>query len=232
MTIKQPDEIKQEMTTKMGDEFGSLFYHLYNETVWLTIKWLEYKELYGTKPSRIDLMNQAAPQIFFIIEKTLWKDLLIGITRITDTPEMKKKKVVKRNITFQAIPKHIEDPELKESIEIDIKEIVGKTQFCRDWRNRSIAHFDYDLNINEQKAEPLAPANRKLLQEAIKTLQDLINRLNYHYMGSTVMFDHISSYKGAVSLLVNIENGLRFRQLMFDKKFKGEWKPDGFESLV
>lgn len=226
--MKQYDETHQVMTTKMGDEFGSLFYHLYNETVWLTIKWLEYNELYGTKPSRIDLMNQVAPQIFFIIEKTLWNDLLLGISRITDPSETYKK----RNITFQAIPKHIEDAELKNSIEIDIKGIIEKTQFCRDWRNRSIAHFDYDLNINEQKAEPLAPANRKLISEVMKMLQDVINRLYFHYLRKTVMFDHISSYKGAVSLLVNVEKGLRFKQLMFDKKHKGEWKPDGFESLV
>ena len=226
--MKQYDETHQVMTTKMGDEFGSLFYHLYNETVWLTIKWLEYNELYGTKPSRIDLMNQVAPQIFFIIEKTLWNDILLGISRITDPPETYKK----RNITFQAITKHIEDAELKNSIEIDIKGIIEKTQFCRDWRNRSIAHFDYDLNINEQKAEPLAPANRNLISEVMKMLQDVINRLNFHYLRKTVVFDHISGYKGAVSLLVNVEKGLRFKQLMFDKKHKGEWKPDGFESLV
>lgn len=226
--MKQYDETHQVMTTKMGDEFGSLFYYLYNETVWLTIKWLEYNELYGTKPSRIDLMNQAAPQIFFIIEKTLWNDILLGISRITDPPETYKK----RNITFQAITKHIEDAELKNSIEIDIKGIIEKTQFCRDWRNRSIAHFDYDLNINEQKAEPLAPANRKLISEVMKMLQDVINRLNFHYLRKTVVFDHISGYQGAVSLLVNIENGLRFRDLKFERKLKGEWKPDIFESLV
>lgn len=67
--MKHPNEKQQEMIDRVGHEFGLLFYHLYNETLWLTTKWIEYKELYGTKESRIDLMNKTAPTFFYIVEK-------------------------------------------------------------------------------------------------------------------------------------------------------------------
>jgi hypothetical protein len=230
--MKQADEIKSEMIDRMGYDFGSLFYHLYNETVWLTTKWAEYKELYGTKESRIDLMNKTAPTFFYIIEKTLWKDLLLGISRITDTPEMRFGKETKKNITFRAVSTFIEIPELKQEIENDVSDLLNNADFCRKWRNRRIAHFDYELNINEKTAKPLEPANRKELQDVIKKLQQLTNKLYFHYIGSTLIFDFTRGYNGAISLLYYLQDGLRFKDLKYEKKLSGEWNTDDFESIV
>ena len=226
--MMQDHEIKSEMITKMGQDLGSLFYHIYNETVWLTMKWVEYKELYGTKESRIDLMNKTAPLFFYIVEKTLWKDLMLGITRLTD-PE---KSMGKKNITLSAIVSHIQEPELKEDIEKDIALLKEKTSFCRDWRNRSIAHFDYELNVNQQTAAPLESAHRKKLQEAINCIHGIIKKVYLHYLKSTVMFDFIDSYSGSKSLLIHVENGLRFGELKRKGKLSGTWCDDNFESMV
>ena len=226
--MKQDHEIKSEMITKMGHDLGSLFYLLYNETVWLTMKWVEYKELYGTKKSRIDLMNKTAPLFFYIVEKTLWKDLMLGITRLTD-PE---KSMGKKNLTLQLLPKHISDNELKKIIEADNDELTHLTDFCRDWRNRSIAHNDYDLFLNETIAIPLKSANRKKLQEVFDKLHAIIKKVYLHYLGRTIMLEYIDSFNGAQALLVHLENGLRFEELRYKRKLSGTWRNDDYESMV
>ena len=156
MGTQTPEEVKEEMISKMGTNFGSLFYSLYNEITWLTFKWIKFRELYGTKESRIELMNKAAPFFFFTIQKVLWDNLLLGITRITDPAEMRGKK----NITFNAIGQFIQDKQFLLDFENDLVEIITDSEFCRDWRNRRIAHLDYELSVNQQNAEPLKKSNQ------------------------------------------------------------------------
>lgn len=162
------------------------------------------------------------------MKKTLWNDLLLGITRLTDPV----KSVGKRNITLQSLANHIHYPELKVEIEKDVAVLKEKSSFCRDWRNRSIAHFDYDLTINQQTAKPLESANREKFQETITGIHTIIKKVYLHYLKSAVMFDFIDSFQGAQILLAHLENGLRFKELKREGKLSGTWSDDGFESLV
>ena len=218
-TEKTHEEIKKEQIEIMGFELGTLFNLLYNEIIWLHYKWVEYRELFGTKESRIKLLNDTAPFFFFVIQKTLWENILLGIARITDPPETFKK----RNITIQAIPGIIENEILKEYLELKTKVILEKTSFSRDWRNRKITHFDYDLNLNDN-AKPLEKANKEKLIESLKQILEFINILHEHYLGPTVFLEKISSSRGAFSLLHTLRDGLREKQNYFDRLATGNLK--------
>lgn len=215
-TTKTAEEVKKEQQSIMGPELGSLYNLLYNETIWLHYKWTEFEELYGVNESRIKLMNQTAPFFFFIIQKVLWENILLGIARITDRSKIGDKK----NISIQALPDLIENQELKEKIKIEIKEILLKTKFCRDWRNRWIAHYDYNLSL-DSNAQPLETANRKLLKESLKQITAFINILHDHYFKSRLMLDYIKSDRGAHSLLHTLKDGLRERDNYFNRLSTG-----------
>lgn len=93
MGYKTAEEIKNEMIEKLGTDFGLLLNSLYNEITWLTFRWIEFVELYGTKETRLELMNKSAPFLFFTIQKVLWENLLLGISRITDPPKSMEKEI-------------------------------------------------------------------------------------------------------------------------------------------
>jgi hypothetical protein len=154
------EEIKKDMIEVLGTDFGSILFSLHNEIIWLTLRWIEFKELYGTKESRIELMNEVAPFFFFTIQKVLRENLMLGISRITDPPKSNGKK----NASIRAIQKFIQDDCFKEELEKDIQDIIENATFCRDWRNRWIAHLDYELAINNQNAKPLESATRRKLK--------------------------------------------------------------------
>ena len=71
------EEVKQHHIEVMGEDLGSLYHALWNELAWLYSKWGEYVELFGTKLSRIDLVNRAAGLFFRIVQDSLWEDSLL-----------------------------------------------------------------------------------------------------------------------------------------------------------
>lgn len=222
------DHLKNRMVEKMGYDFGILFQSLYYEVIWLTFKWMEYENLYGKKESRVEILNSSAPFMFYIIQNSLWENIILGICRITDPPETRGKK----NITLTAMSIQIKDNELKKEIEFELNELNKKVEFCRDWRNRMVAHLDYDLAINTQFAKPLEIATRLKIKEAIHHIHKIIKKIFIKFLDSDLSFDYIFNPGGAESLLLKLENGLRFEN---EKKLKmlteGLYK-DNFPSKV
>ena len=185
-THRTAEEVKQHHLEVMGDDLGSLYHALWNELAWLYSKWEEYVELFGTKPSRIDLINSAAGHFFRIVQDSLWEDTLLHIARLTDPP----KSAGKENLTIRRLPHLIEEQTLKGKVSELIDVAVEKAAFCRDWRNRHIAHKDLGLTLSAG-AEPLKPASRAKVKEALGSISDVLNALSTHYMDSTTMFEGI-----------------------------------------
>jgi hypothetical protein len=228
MGHKTSEEIKAEMFEKLGPEFGSLFYSLDTEITWLTFKWVEFNELYGTKETRIELMNKSAQFFFFMLQKVFWENLLLGICRITDRPET----VGKKNMTMTSLPTFLTDENFKKEINTDIKALLAESEFCRDWRNRWITHADYELATDAQNAKPLEHATRRQLETVIERIQSIYNKIAFKYLGTTTYFKFVRSNQGGIALLRVIEGGIRFDKEAYEKKLRGDWTDDNFQSKV
>ncbi len=197
------EEVKQHHIDMMGEELGSLYYSLWYELVQLHSKWDEYIELFGTKPSRLELLNSSAPLFFRTVQDSLWESTLIHITRITDP----LKSCGKDNLSIARLVCLVDD-EIKSTISEKINVAVKKTKFCRDWRNRRIAHNDLSLAL-DSGAVPLEPASSANIKDALKSITSVLNILEEHYMDSTTEFDVIKGPYGAEALLYVLDDGLR-----------------------
>ena len=51
------EEAQAEYVKHMGTPLGEQFSALWQEVAWLHLKWGEYDELYGKKPSRFQFLN-------------------------------------------------------------------------------------------------------------------------------------------------------------------------------
>ncbi len=188
----------------MGKPLGTVFHALWQELAWLYTKWGEYVALYGTKSSRIDLMNRSAPRLFRIIQDTLWEETLMHIARLTDPPETGKKE----NLSVQRLLLLEPNEVLKQALEEKINAAKNQSEFCRDWRNRHIAHRDLHLAL-EIGINPLQPASRKAVKEALSAIADVLNTVTLHYNDSTTFFDVPNGHGGGESLLYVIDDGLK-----------------------
>jgi hypothetical protein len=197
------EEVKLEHIEKLGDNLGSLFHELYNEVAWLYTKWEEYVELFGKTPSRIDLLNHSAPMFFRIVQDSFWENVLLHIARLTDPP----KSSGKNNLSIQRLSSLV-DEEIKETISRQITNAKEKTNFCRDWRNRHIAHRDLKLAVGEQ-AELLKPASRAMVKHALESIAKVLNTISEYYMKSTIVFDSINGPGGAKDMLYVLDDGIK-----------------------
>ncbi|WP_439882152.1 hypothetical protein ACSX1A_03105 [Pontibacter sp. MBLB2868] len=225
---KTAEEVKQEMIDKMGIDFGSLFYSLRNELLWLTYRWIEFRELYGTKETRIEIMNSSAPFLFYTIQNVLWENLLLGVAKVMDRPESRGKK----NITFKSIPLFIKEQPFHDEIMSIFINLETESSFCRDWRNRWIAHKDHALSVDEGSAKPLEVATRLKFRTVLELMHELYNKVSLKYLGSQTAFEFLSSDRGAISLLNLLEKGLLYEQERLKKKLNGDWSQNCFQSKV
>jgi hypothetical protein len=159
---------------------------------------------------RIALLNSSAPSFFRMIQDELWEMSLLHLARLTD-PANSLGRNDKQNLTIQALPALIDDATLKANLAHVVDRAVRQTAFCRDWRNRRIAHRDLKLALDDATA-PLADASRAQVSDALKTISDVLNTLAVHYLKSETRFDLAARHTGALGLLYLLDDGLRVRE--------------------
>lgn len=204
MATLTAEESRNHHAQKMGEALGTQFSALWQEVAYLHMKWEEFVELFGSKETRIELLNQTAPTFFRVVQDVLWEETLLHIARLTDPPKRANKAV----LTIKNLPKLVNDPATKNTVTALVKTAENKTEFCRDWRNRHIAHRNLNLALNKP-ARPLKDASKKQVDEALDSIVDVLNALSRHYTDSDLRFRMGSRAGGAVSLLYVLDDGLR-----------------------
>ncbi len=131
---------------------------------------------------------------------------LLHIARLTDPAESGGKK----NLTIQALPDLIADPDLKARVTTLVTEALKQTEFCRDWRNRLIAHNDLKLAL-EHPTEPVADASRTQVNTALDAVAKILNALAGHYYQSGTRFDLTPRHNGAFTMLYVLNQGVKAR---------------------
>jgi hypothetical protein len=189
---------------KMGDPLGSVFYELWQDAAFLHMKWAEYVELFGTDPSRIELLNTAAMTFFGVVQHVLWEDTLLHIARLMDKPETGRK----TNLTIQRLPQLVRAPEAQ-GIQALVRTAITTAEFCGDWRNRRLAHTDLALALNGTSVIPLPDTSRKQVNEALGAIAVIISKVQETYLGDPASFHFISGTRGASDLLYWIREGLK-----------------------
>jgi len=200
---RELDEVQNHIN-HMGETLGTYYNSLWNEVTWLFSKWSEYDELFGKKPSRIDLLNDAAPTFFYIVQDCLFKDIILHIARLTDPSKSGRKE----NLSIRGLPSLISSDNLKIEVKELIDEALKKAKFIRDWRNRTLAHKDLRLSMADE-AVPLQPASRKKVKDVLESLSSIMNVIAKEYMDTTIIFDGLGKIRGAEALLFIIDDGIK-----------------------
>lgn len=208
----------------MGQELGETYEALWQEIVWLHSKWAEYAVLYGTKESRVALLNKAAPRFARLIQDTLWEDVVLHIARLTDPP----KSAGKHNLTIQSLATHIGDSATRAKVEELVARAIEQAEFCRDWRNRHLAHRDLHLAL-ARGAEPLKTGSRQSVREILQTMDQALDTISSQYLGSTTYFEFDAAADGALSLLHVLDDGLKVEEARRERLRQGRMEPDDYK---
>lgn len=221
------DQARLRNLEAMGEELGSIYSQLWQELAWLYRTWAEYVALFGTKESRVELLNEAAPAFTRIVQDSLWEGVILHIARLTDRPES----VGKRNLSIRTLEEAAADSELKARVSEVVAEALSASEFCRDWRNRHLAHRDLNLAL-KRGAEPLKAASRQKVKEALTSLSTVLNVVSLKYLGSTTCFDidlRIGGGPGgAMSLLYFVDMGVEAERRSCERRKSGDFDANDY----
>jgi hypothetical protein len=220
-THRTHEETRAELVGSLGEELGAVFHQLQTDLAWLHIKWQQYRELYGTKPERIGLLNEAASLFFRIVEDALWDDTLISITRLTEHTSGGPS----RRLTIQQLPALITNEKIKAEVKQRVAVAVEKARFAKDWRNRRIAHRNMSYAL-EPEATPLAHASRSNVEEALEALRNVLNTVDRLCRDSTFLYEMADHAHGAESMLYVLRDGLETRGRRLAAMRDGTLPPD------
>ena len=186
------EAIKQEYKEKLGEEFGTVFYEIWNDWASGLVRLKEYRVLFSDQET-VKLLNAAGGAFMWDIQQILWQDLLLHVTRLTDPAKMGRRE----NLSVQALPPFCERPELQAeypelhaTVQGLVRMAITAAENPRDWRNRRISHTDRELAIDPE-AESLAPTSLGQVQAALDAvhavIQAIANGVLKHDIGNDVI---------------------------------------------
>jgi hypothetical protein len=157
------------------------------------------------------------------VQDGLWEDVLLHITRLTDAP----KSSGRANLTIRALPPLIAKAEVLPVVEEMIDIALARAEFARDWRNRHIAHRDLKLALKDG-AEPLKPASREAVKDALRSISQVLNSVSQPYLGETTAYEQTQALHGAGGLLYALDDGLRAEESRRERLRAGTCAPDDY----
>jgi hypothetical protein len=104
---------------------------------------------------------------------------------------------------------HFISHKLLQKVEAGLEMALIHTEFCRDWRNRHIAHRDLELALG-RGVSPLESASEQKVSKALKSLAEVLNTVAAHYLETTTFFESWgSTVGGAGNLLCIVHEGIK-----------------------
>ena len=183
MSYRTAEESERDYVEAMGATLGAHYAELWQEIVYLHKKWNEYVSLFGSKPERITILNKAASNFFRLVQDVFWDDIILHIARLTDPPATGKN----ANLTILALPS-IAPEQIKHKLEDLAAALVLKVEFCREWRNKLVAHKDLSVALSGT-ANQIQGGSRDQINAILDSLAEIMNVIASHFFDSTTVYN-------------------------------------------
>jgi hypothetical protein len=219
------DEILAQYVNAMGQDLGEVVAALYHRVAWLHMRWAIYRQLFAQSDRRIGLLNDAAPVFFSVVQRTLFDDVVLDLTRLTDPPRSRGKD----NLTLRRLADHVPDPEFRLEIARLAEVALDACECLRDRRNRQLAHDDLSLALSKP-TEPIRGISYADIESALSAVRKLLNSLQLRYCRSTVGYEHgVMGPGDADDLLFYLNQGLKSERERERRIRGGSFTPEDLE---
>lgn len=182
----------------------------------LHAEWKSLLHLFGVSQAQSDSLNKVAGAFFDTVYRTLIRDILLGISRLTDPLST----VGKDNLVLErlaALPEVQADSALSSKVAAKLREVKVKAASIRDYRNKYLAHLDLAASLGPG-SDVLPGIKRQDIDAVLEGFADLFNLIEQTLRDSTVMFKEVSIHGGPQSLLRHLQDAQSWRALPFAER--------------
>lgn len=191
-------------------ELSETWQFLHNEVAWLHGRWTMYRQLYGTSPERIELLNQLALTFFGTTQAVQVDEIHLTLSRLGDPAATGKR----RNLTLETLLQGIEALRI-DDFAAELRPLLLRfREACEvivERRNKVIAHNDFQTR--QPGANAIAGASRKEIEGALEALRVFMRAVYAFFKGSHLAYEHFVMIDDANALLWAAKEALRYREL-------------------
>jgi hypothetical protein len=211
----------------MPKELAGIYEQLERDIIWLHGKWNIYRQLFGTDPGRIEMLNECAPGFFRVCQDAFLHDVVLELSQLSDPAE----NFQQENLSLPALLKYIQslnDPEFQATIQKHLDEVKAHCAPFRKWRHKRLAHRDLRVALKDT-SDPLPGISRQKIEEVLRCIRELMNMVRLKFGEAPMAFEFMDIDDGADSLL----SDLRCAQAYRSHQIAGRVNPveDGVVSL-
>jgi hypothetical protein len=116
---------------------AEVYHPLQQELLNIHVKWQLFRQLFGTDPDRIELLNCCAGVLFGTVQEVMYDDVVLSLFRLADEPGSGQRK----NLTLDRLAAVVSsiNPPLGNSLQSRSAIIGGLLAPYSDWRHKRIA---------------------------------------------------------------------------------------------
>jgi hypothetical protein len=201
-----------EVSPRFPAAIKELWSRLTSEVAWLHARWIIYRQLYGTSPARVAMLNSSAATFSHILQFTLLHDVQLSLSKLGDPVG----KGARKNMTLHALKQQLEEAG-EVSVSAKVAPLLAAYDVAceklRHRRNKWIAHFDLQTML-ASKATPLEGPSRDEIENALKALREVMNCVELHYTDSQTAYEHFIMDHDGEQLLLMLMRGTRYKELV------------------
>lgn len=197
MGLSQPSE-------KIVDALGRQITELHAE-------WKTLIALFGTSEEQSRFLNEVAGVFFDTVYRALLRDVLLGISRLTDRPST----TGKDNLVLECLcqlPEVAADETLRSTVTEKLAEIKSNSHGIREHRHKYLAHLDLNVAL-DRNLDLLGGLKRRDVERVLDGIAEIFNVIEQSHRDRTVMFGHVSIHDGAETLLRHLDDARSWRAL-------------------
>jgi hypothetical protein len=209
----------------MPPTVADLFRPLHNILLEIHLKWSQFRQLFGTDPERIALLNRFAPLFFGSAQVILYDDVVLSLFRYADPEATGGKK----NLTLARLASAVmaADASFGASVRDDAEAIRTLLSPHADWRNKRVAHNDLTTATARWDGNSiLSGPSREQIEEILSRMRLLMNGVAVHFGEAPTAYEGMMTPNpGDAYTLVRYLEDLARRQDADRAAGRGPWTP-------
>lgn len=181
-----------------SSDLESVFKAVNGQVIQLSLRWKIFCQLFDSGPENIKLLNKSGSNVFGLFQRLVLDDVMISLSRLTDPEKFSGNENASiRNVVAEA--RTFLSANTIAEVEVLIKELDNHVLNVRTHRNKALAHSDLSHALN---VSALPSVTYDELEKAMKTLQEIVNKVSSETLRWTTHYDPIIQYGcGGDSLL-------------------------------
>ena len=196
----------------MSEEFKEVFEHIKELLTHLNIRWIIYKQMYGTNVYRVELLNNTASNVFSEFQWLVMDNMILSLSKLTDPAKMRGNWNLSLPYLHEEII-NLNEVQLSEELGEILEELNNSVENFRKIRNKRIAHTDLAVAIDDNS--PLPGVSRADITRALELVMDFLNKIELHYFDSTTRYDMtiLPLKNDGRALLICLQKALAYEKL-------------------